>query len=189
MSSPVADTLRDLAAALRGVGEGWYLFGAQAAILRGSARVTMDVDITLLPGQADNAEILDRLRAGGFSLRVPDVDAFAARTRVLPMLHDATQMAVDVVLGGPGLEQLFLDAAETRTVDGVPLRLPTVEHLVVMKLLAGRPHDLQDALAMARSQALQREVVAELVDAIAVGMGEDDVRHMFAEFERLLATP
>ena len=97
MSSPVADTLRDLASALRGVGDGWYLFGAQAAILRGGTRTTMDVDITLLPGDVGNAQVVARLCDGGFSLRVPDVDAFVARTRVLPIDASTAQELLDEV--------------------------------------------------------------------------------------------
>src|SRR3954468_20387765 len=39
-ASMIIDLLRDLAAAMRDVGAGWYLFGAQAALLHGAARLT-----------------------------------------------------------------------------------------------------------------------------------------------------
>ena len=44
MRSPVADLLADLDAALTAVHVEWFLFGAQAAILYGVARLTADVD-------------------------------------------------------------------------------------------------------------------------------------------------
>ena len=47
MRSPVADLLEDLGAALDTLGVRWYLFGAQAAILYGVARLTADVDVTV----------------------------------------------------------------------------------------------------------------------------------------------
>jgi hypothetical protein len=180
MSSAVADTLYDLARALDGIGDGWYLFGAQAALLRGSARMTHDVDVTLLPGDTPPADVVARLRAVGFTLRVQDADDFVARTRVLPVVHDATQMPVDVVLGGPGLERLFLDASERMRIDATDVSVPTSEHLVVMKLLAGRSLDLDDAVAIANAQTIDHNAVRSLVDAIADGLGEDDIRNAYA---------
>jgi hypothetical protein len=44
---PVAELLRELAAIFGGAGVRWYLFGAQAAILHGAARLSADVDVTV----------------------------------------------------------------------------------------------------------------------------------------------
>lgn len=48
MSSPIVKTLDALRRALDGLGAGWYLFGAQAALIHGSARLSADIDITVL---------------------------------------------------------------------------------------------------------------------------------------------
>lgn len=165
MSSPIADTLRDLCAALNGIGQGWYLFGAQAALLRGSRRLTSDIDVTLLPGEVPSHAVVTRLAAVGFTLRVDDVDDFVARTRVIPVVHDVSGMPVDVVLGGPGLEELFLSSSETVSLAGVEIPVPTADHLVVMKLLAGRPRDLEDATAIARAGPVDLVGVAGLARA------------------------
>jgi hypothetical protein len=183
MSSPVVETLRAISAALEGAGEGWYLFGAQAALLRGSRRLTSDIDITFLPGGLSNDDLLERLFSSGFSLRVVDADDFVEQTRVLPMVHEATGMPVDVVIGGAGLEQLFLQHSETLLLEGVRVPVPTAEHLVVMKLLAGRPQDLDDAAAMARV-GIDFEAVEDLASAIAEGLGEADILHALADLHR-----
>lgn len=47
MRSPVADLLADLARGFERLGMRWYLFGAQAAIVYGVARLTADVDATV----------------------------------------------------------------------------------------------------------------------------------------------
>ena len=47
MRSPVAELLGALGAVLDRLGVGWYLFGAQAALLYGAARLTADVDVTV----------------------------------------------------------------------------------------------------------------------------------------------
>jgi len=44
---------------------------------------------------------------------------FIQRTRVLPLVH-GTGMQTDPVLGGPGLEDLFLSRAVERDVAGLP---------------------------------------------------------------------
>ena len=46
-SPPLAELLTDLGRALARLGVRWYLFGAQAAILYGVARLTADVDVTV----------------------------------------------------------------------------------------------------------------------------------------------
>lgn len=188
MSSPIVDTLRGLASALEGVGEGWYLFGAQAALLRGSRRLTSDVDVTILPGNVSTADLLSRLTANRFSLRVDDVDGFVARTRVLPLVHEPTRMPVDVALGGPGLERHFLEASEVLDLEGVRVPVATADHLVVMKLLAGRSKDLDDATAIAQAGGVDLDAVAELVTRIAEGLGEGDIRHALESLRRRLAS-
>lgn len=184
MSSAFHEVLRGVAMALAGVGEGWYVFGAQAAILRGSRRMTADLDITLLPGVVGSPELLARLESCGFAAGVEHPHALAQQARVLPVVHHDTGMPVDIVLGGPGLEALFLAESELISVAGIELRVPKVEHLVVMKLIAGRAHDLDDAQAMMLANDADMSAIESLVEAIAVGLGEDDVKEALASLRR-----
>lgn len=132
MSLPAAEVLGDLGRMLDAAGVDWYLFGAQAALLRGSRRSTADVDVTIFPGAVSTHELLNKL-SGAFELRVEDRDGFVAQTRVIPTVHLATQMPVDIVLGGPGLEEYFLSRSEPLTIGGRVVRVPLAEDLVVMK--------------------------------------------------------
>ena len=47
MRSRFAELLAALAPPLHQLGVGWYLFGAQAAMLHGAERLTADVDVTV----------------------------------------------------------------------------------------------------------------------------------------------
>ena len=58
---PVADLLADLARGLRALGVRWFLFGAQAAILHGAARLSADVDVTVDLGTRSSRELVDAL--------------------------------------------------------------------------------------------------------------------------------
>jgi hypothetical protein len=152
VSSPVVDLLADLDAALRRVGARWYLFGAQAAILYGAARLTADVDVTVDPGSLPTSTLVDALSGARFSLRVADAEGFVERTRVLPLLHERSGIPCDVVLAGPGIEELFFDRLHAQPVGGVEVPVIAADDLVALKILAGRPKDLDDVAAILRAQ-------------------------------------
>jgi len=67
--------------------------------------MTEDLDVTLFLDQRSAQAVVDEMQQAGFSLRVPDIDDFVAKTRVLPFVYEPTRMPVDLVVGGPGLEE------------------------------------------------------------------------------------
>lgn len=148
---PVADLLAALARALRALGVRWYLFGAQAAILHGAARLSADVDVTIDLGPRSLADVVDAL-APDFDARVTDPITFAEKTRVLPFVHRASRMPLDLILAGPGLEDQFFAGVAEHLIGGVRVPVVCAEDLVAMKILAGRPTDLEDVAAVARAR-------------------------------------
>ena len=185
MPSPIAEVLAALAACFHSLDVRWYLFGAQAAIYHGVARLTADVDVTVRPEPRSTPELVSALQANGFRLRVTGTDDFVARTRVLPFVHTATRLPVDVVLGGPGIEELFLQRAATRDIEGVEVPVATVEDLVTMKILAGRPKDLDDAEGMirARSDEIDLGHVRRTLRLLEEALSQSD---LLPELEQLL---
>ena len=139
----VAELLRSLAAAMAERDLSWYLFGAQAAIVWGSPRLSADVDVTATIAPAAVAAFIETMRRHDFHLLFDDSD-FVARTRVLPFVHRRTRMPLDVVLAGPGLEEDFLQRAIPVDVRGTLIPVISPEDLVITKVLAGRPKDIED---------------------------------------------
>lgn len=185
MRSALPEALAALAGALRKLDARWYLFGAQAALLYGSARLTADVDVTVHLGGRETADLVSALEKAGFRLRVRDLNRFVATTRVLPTLHVRTGMPVDVVLAGPGLEQLFLKRRRRRVIDGVAISVASAEDMVVMKVLAGRGKDEDDALAiLAARPKLDLAQVRSTLEALERALDQADLR---PRFEQLLA--
>ena len=185
MPSPIAEVLAALAACFDSLGIRWYLFGAQAAIYHGVARLTADVDVTILPERHSTTELAAALEANGFHLRVTGTDDFVTRTRVLPFVHARTRMPVDIVLGGPGIEELFLERAETREIEGIEVPIATVEDLVTMKILAGRPKDLDDAAGMLRTRAEEIDLghVRRTLQLLEEALSQSD---LLRQLDRLL---
>ncbi len=108
-----AAALADLKAALTALGVDWYVFGAQAALVYGAARVTADIDVTLRLGRVTPARLATSLQRHGFRLRIAD-PAFVRTTRVLPVLHSRTSVPADLVIAGPGLEEVFTSSTRER---------------------------------------------------------------------------
>jgi predicted nucleotidyltransferase len=183
--SPVAELLADLAAAFGVLGLPWYLFGAQAAIVYGAARLTADVDVTVqAPPDATPADWLSVLDQHGFDARFTD-RAFLEQTRVLPLAHRDTGLPVDVVLGGPGLEDDFMRRAVTRDIDGVTVPVIDVTDLVILKILAGRPKDTEDVVALLQiNDGVDEARVIEVLTLLERALGQSDLR---PHFERVRA--
>lgn len=96
----------------------WYLFGAQAAIIWGSPRLSADVDVTASIDPALLDVFTAVMHRHGFDLLFDDSE-FMLRTRVLPFRHTKSRLPLDVVLAGPGLEEDFQARAVPVDVDGV----------------------------------------------------------------------
>jgi hypothetical protein len=179
--SPLAEALAALARALARLEARWYLFGAQAALLYGAARLTADVDVTVQLGNLRTAELVDALEKAGFRLRVRNIDAFVAKTRVLPFLHLRSDMPIDVVLAGPGLEELFFRRLRRRDIEGVRVPVASPEDIVVMKVLAGRGKDEDDVVAIVTAQRrLNLARIRRALDALEGALGQSDLAPRFA---------
>jgi hypothetical protein len=70
---PVADLLTALERGMAALGTRWFLFGAQAAILYGVARLSADVDITVDLAGRSSRDLVCALAAAGFDLQVSNV--------------------------------------------------------------------------------------------------------------------
>ncbi len=114
------------------------MFGAQAVIAYGVPRLSADVDVTVKLDNDDPQRFAAAMQAAGFVLRVEDPE-FIRRTRVMPFVHAATAMPLDIVLAGSGLEDEFLERARTVDIGGTAVPLIAVQDLIIAKLLASRP--------------------------------------------------
>jgi hypothetical protein len=183
-----AEVLADLAAALAALHLPWYVFGAQAALIWGRPRLTTDVDVTVRLGDLDASALVAALGEHGFALRVEATPAFVRQTRVLPLQHSRSQLALDLVLAGPGLEELFLERAVPVDVAGVTVPLICAEDLIVTKILAGRAKDIEDVRGVlaARGDQLRVDQVRTTLEMLEAALGQGDLLRRFeAELARL----
>jgi predicted nucleotidyltransferase len=176
----VAEVLRGLAAAMQERGLRWYLFGAQAVIVWGSPRLSADVDVTADIHPEGLDDYILAMRGHGFDLVFSDAD-FVERTRVLPFLHRASRMPLDVVLAGPGLEDEFLQRAISVDVEGTLVPVISPEDLIVTKVLAGRPKDVEDIRGVLheRKESLDIERIRAVLGLLERALGQSDLLPLF----------
>jgi len=161
------------------------LFGAQAAIFHGVARLSADVDVTVDLGERPAGELVEAFAVAGFELRVTDVEGFVDKTRVLPFVHRRSRIPVDVVLAGPGLEEQFFAGAEERQVGGAVIPVASAEDLIAMKVLAGRARDLDDVAAIVHVRHGDLDL-ARVRTTLGLLERALDRRDLVSELERIL---
>jgi hypothetical protein len=181
----VAEALGALSRAFARAPLRWYVFGAQAVLAYGRPRLTADLDATVDAGPERAAELQALLAPEGVELRAPLPPGFVERTRVLPLWHQASGLPIDLVLAGPGLEQEMLANARPLALGGVTVPVISPEDLVVVKILAGRPKDLEDAAGVLELQLphLDVERCRRLLGLLEEALGRSDLRH---ELQRLV---
>lgn len=117
----------------------------------GRPRLTQDVDALVNLPEAKWAKAISTAADFGIVPRIEDAMEFAKRSRVLLLRHEPSAIDIDVILAGLSFEQEMISRRRSTTIGDVPLPLPRVEDLLVMKAIAQRPKDLQDLQALLAS--------------------------------------
>lgn len=92
----------------------------------------------------------------------------------------------DIVLAGSGLENQFLDRARWARIGDLEVPVIGPEDLVIAKILAGRPQDLEDiAGVLARQEkSLDLARIRNTLKSLESALAQSD---LVPAFERLLA--
>jgi hypothetical protein len=103
------------------------------------------------------------------------------------LVHERSSLALDLVLSGPGLEDLFLQRAIPVDVSGASIPFISPEDLIVTKVLAGRPKDLDDirGVLAERGDLVKVDQVRDTLALLEDALGQSDLRPVFeTEFAR-----
>jgi hypothetical protein len=122
----------------------YMIIGGQAVLLYGEPRLTRDIDITL----GLNVDSLDRLLEAVQELSLKplpeDTPAFVKETMVLPTLDEPTGIRVDFIFSYTPYETIAIQRARKITILNQKVNFAAPEDLVIHKIFAGRPRDLED---------------------------------------------
>ena len=139
-----AELLSRLGDALDRAAIPYMVIGGQAVIVRGDPRLTRDIDVTVGVGTEAIPRLLLLLADLGLAPLPEDPAAFARQTMVIPAADPASGVRVDLILSWTSFEAEAIGRATPVTVDGSTYRVASAADLVVLKIIAGRPRDLDD---------------------------------------------
>ena len=127
------------------------IIGGIAASLLGNPRLTADVDALILLSIDDIPELFEKAKDVGFIERIPSAQEFARENRVLLLQHAQSGISIDISLGLLPFEEEMIAHSKEYRLEGIKLRLPTPENLIIMKAVAHRPKDLLDIQGLIQS--------------------------------------
>jgi predicted nucleotidyltransferase len=165
--------LRRIAVGLADAGLPYMVFGGQAVLLYGEPRLTRDIDVTLGVDPGQTAVVIEMVQSAGLRLLTEKAEEFVRETLVLPAIEPESGIRIDFVFSLSQFERAAIERARPIDVDGVDVRFVSLEDLIVMKLLAGRPRDLEDVASVLRKNR---------------GFDRSYVDKWLAEFDRELDT-
>lgn len=120
------------------------IIGGIALLRWGEPRFTRDVDVTLLTGFGGEDRFIQSILTSSYGGRIPDAADFAKRNRVL-LVSSSDGVPIDIVLAGLPFEALLVERASLFEFEtGCSLMTCSAEDLIVQKLFAFRPRDVQD---------------------------------------------
>jgi hypothetical protein len=90
-------------------------------------------------------QVVERL---GWDVLVKDVEAFVKKTLVLPCQDPGTGIRIDLIFSFSPYEHQAMGRAHAVQVGKARVRYATLEDVVIHKMIAGRPRDLEDVRAM-----------------------------------------
>ncbi len=138
---------RDMLHALSDEKVRFILIGAYALAAHGYPRATMDMDIWVMPSP-DNAEaVLRALRRFGAPLHNLTKEDLQKDGTIFQI--GVAPRRIDIITAASGLE--FEPAYQNSIpmdIDGIEVRIPSIDDLIINKKATGRTRDLADAEAL-----------------------------------------
>lgn len=183
MHDVLRNTLADAAAFLTAHSIPFAVIGGIAASIRGEPRLTADVDAVI---EVEVEGALRLLAAAGpsapFEPLFPDAAEVVKTALILPLRHRRTRIRVDLALGLTGFERRLIQRASREDLGGFQVPVATAEDLLLMKVLAGRPRDLEDAknIVSRRGSGLDWPYVLETGKQLQEALGLDLLPQLLA---------
>ena len=120
------------------------IIGGQAVLLYGEPRLTRDIDITLGVGIDSLDTVLSIIKELKLRILSKNIIDFVKKTMVLPMIEKKTGIRVDFIFSFTPYEKEAIKRANIIEILGEKVPFASVEDLIIHKIFAGRPRDLED---------------------------------------------
>lgn len=124
------------------------VIGGQAVLLYGEPRLTRDIDVTLGVGVEELPKLLDLSARAGWRVLVDPAEEFVRKTMVLPVADPKRGIRIDFIFSRLAYERLAIGRAKPVKIGRSRVNFASLEDVVIHKMVAGRPRDLEDVRAI-----------------------------------------
>lgn len=122
----------------------YMIIGGQAVLYYGEPRFTKDIDITLGVDSDVLGKVLVLVNTLNLSVLVNDIEDFVKETMVLPSQDVPSGIRVDFIFSHSDYERQAIERAKKVMFGETFVRFASLEDLVIHKIIAGRPRDIED---------------------------------------------
>ena len=147
----------------------YMVIGGQAVLLHGAPRMTKDIDITVGLDAESLESFLPAVNAMDLEIIPEDFRSFVKQTFVLPTRDETSGIRVDFIFSFTPYERQAMSRSKTVLLKGTDVMFASAEDLIIHKIFAGRPRDLEDI----RSILLKNP-----------GIDKDYIKNWLVEFEK-----
>jgi hypothetical protein len=175
-----------VASGLAEAGIPYMLVGGLAVAFHGIPRFTEDIDVTLGLDAEDIDKVLTLCERIGLSALPEDSGEFVRSTNVLPAQDLASGVRVDFLFSSLPYERSAIGRSSGISVQGTEVRVATPEDLILYKLFAGRPRDVEDArgIVTVRGETLDWEYLRKWAVEFSVVPGREGLPGAIEELEQ-----
>jgi predicted nucleotidyltransferase len=137
-----------IARELESAGLPYMIIGGQAVLFHGTVRMTKDIDITLGVDTGSLDLVVQAVKSIGVEIIPEDFSAFVERTYVLPAMEKQSGLRVDFIFSFTPYERQAITRATPAFLGGTKVMFAAVEDVIIHKVFAGRPRDLEDVRSL-----------------------------------------
>jgi predicted nucleotidyltransferase len=149
----------------------YMIIGGQAVLIYGEPRMTRDIDVTLGVGPDRLADLLAFAHAYSWRVLVEHPEEFVQRTMVLPLEDSQSSIRIDLIFSFSPYERQALERVHRIGIGKAAVRFAAPEDVIVHKIIAGRPRDIEDV----------RSILAKVAN-----LDRAYIHYWLAEFDRRL---
>jgi hypothetical protein len=162
----------------------YMIIGGQAVLLYGEPRLTRDVDVTLGVNIDRLHDLLTVVKELSLNPIPNDVESFVKQTMVLPTIDEPTGVRVDFIFSFTPYETDAIKRARKITIMDQEVCFASPEDLIIHKIFAGRPRDLEDVWSVIlKNPGIDTQYIKNWLKEFDASFGEKD---FLKTFERVL---
>jgi len=130
----------------------YVLVGGHAVNYYGYVRTTQDIDLLVFPSKENAQRIMTVLSKFGFGNAGISQHLFESEGSAVHLGNEPNRIDILTSLKGVSNEEVF-SGARTADIDGIDVRIISLEHLLLAKRSSTRPRDLADADELSKINA------------------------------------